>query len=718
MSTPDPDVRSAAADFGPLTAMLAPRSIAVVGASERAGNLGGVAIGLLAQFGFQGAVWPVNPGRDTVAGLPCYPSLRDLPGVPDLAILAVPGPATIDLIGECGAAGIRSALIWAGGFAEVGGDGIALQERLVDACRRAGVQLCGPNCLGIMNMSIGMTATFGSMIGDMQEVSPGVVSMVSQSGGMSGIAATLAQQAGFGFRVTVSCGNEAVLSLSDFLGAIVRDPGTRVIALYVEGIADPDRFVSALDDAHRAGKTVVLIKGGASEESGRAALAHTGKLAGSDRAFEALFREFAAIRVWSMEELLDVCLLLASLGPDRLPRGRKIVTTTFGGGSGVLTTDLCVRNGLAVESLTPPTTSRLQALLTPLASTRNPIDLTPQSINDPKWRELLPDALKCIADDDNVDMFLFMAGGMGHRRTEVVAMLKALRAHTRKPVAVSWMAPPPGMRAELAREGFFMFEEHARAVRALTRIAEHAEALRRPIRRSGTPVPAFDWSAHVDAAATVVPEHVVTGIFEAAGLPVAAGRLATTADAAGTAAEALGFPLAVKGIASGQTHRAAAGLLALGVDSAAAVRAADAAFRARARALGASYEGTWIQRMHPDGFELIVSALRDRDLGVMVGCGIGGTLTEVIDDIAFARAPLDRDDALHLLGRLRTLQRLPDLLSEGQRAAAAGFVARFSALAATAPWDRFSLEANPVKVGPDGAIAVDGLLVVDRVSSA
>ena len=277
-------------------------------------------------------------------------------------------------------------MLWAGGFAEVGEEGRQLQERLAEACACAGVKLCGPNCLGIMNWSIGLMATFGSMLGDMDALTPGSISMVSQSGGMSGIAATLAQQRGFGFRVTVSCGNEAVLTLSDFVRAIVHDEGTRVIALYAEGIDDPETFVAALDEARRAGKAVVIMKAGASEESGRAALAHTGRLAGSDRTFDALFREFAAIRVHSVEELLDVSLEIAAQGVERLPRGRRIVSTSFGGGSGVLTTDLCIREHLAVPRLTEATRARLGELLTPLAATGNPVDLTPQSMNDPKWR--------------------------------------------------------------------------------------------------------------------------------------------------------------------------------------------------------------------------------------------------------------------------------------------------------------------------------------------
>lgn len=705
--------------FGGLDPLLAPRSVAVVGASDRAGNLGRVAVDLLLQERFHGPVWPVNPGRESVGGVPCYPSLRDLPGTPDLAILAVPADAVADLVRECGALSIPAAVVWAGGFAETGAEGRRRQEELAETCRRAGVMLCGPNCLGIMNISIGLMATFGSMFGEQERLVPGVISMVSQSGGISGVSAALAQQKGFGFRVVVSCGNEAVLDLSDFLAAIAHDAETRIIALYLEGLSDPEKFLRALAEAERNGKTVVVLKSGTTEASSRAALAHTGRLAGADRMFDAVFREFGAIRVHSVEEMLDVCFELANLAPGQLPRGRRLAAATFGGGSGVLAADICAREGLAVPPLSPETRRALAHLLTPLAATDNPVDLTPQSINDPKWRALLPEALKCIVDDPGVDSFLLMAGGMGHRQAEVVAILKELRAHTGKPVGVSWMAPPAGLVRDLASEGFHAFSEHARAVRALARVTAHADALRRPIRRVAGGIPEFAWRDFIGPDRTgVVSEPVVAAVLAAAGLPVSDSRLARTPAEAATAATELGFPLAVKGISAAVTHRAAAGFLALDADSAEAVLASDREFRARAAERGLDYDGTFLQRMVPGGVELIVSAMRDPHFGVMVGCGIGGNMAEIIDDVRFARAPLDVAGALNLLGTLKTVQRHAGLLSDEQRRHAAAFIAEFSVLAASAPWRAFELEINPLKVGQDGAVAVDGLLVIGDPADA
>ena len=702
-------------NFGELTPLIAPRSIAVIGASDRAGNLGGVAVNNLKKFGFRGQIWPINPGRSEVGGLHCFPDVRSLPEAPDLAIIALPAEAVVAAVQECADAGIKAAIVWAGGFAEVGSAGRELQSRLEVVCRDSGIKLCGPNCLGIVNWTQGMVASFGSMFSEVDGLKPGAISMVSQSGGISGTASILAQRSGSGFRVTISCGNEAVLSLSDFIHALALDEETRVIAAYVEGIADPDKFIAALAEAKKRGKNVVILKGGASGASERAALAHTGKLAGSDRTYEAIFREFSVVRVHSITELVDVCRMLETIGSVRPSSRKNVVLTTFGGGTGVLNADQCVAAGMEVPSLSVETQAKLVDLLPPIASLGNPVDLTPQAINDPKYRDTLASALQVLLEAPETDYLLFMVSGMEHRAVEILDIVEKVHGASAKPICLSWMLAGEATVARLREKGLFAFDEHSRAAVALGRLAQNAYNRANAVARFETPLPSFDWSGHLGEIPEngVVSEHVVSGILRAAKLPSAQGRIAMDNAAASKIAEELGFPLVAKGISPDVTHRAKAGFLKLNLETAADVEKADDTFRRMAAEKQVRYDGTWIQQMVTEsGAELIVAALRDREFGILVGCGIGGNLTEIIDDMVFARAPIEAGSAANLIRTLRTYRKNNAFLSDGQIAPAADWIAKFSMLAATAPWDNFNLEVNPLLLTGNESRAVDGLLVI------
>jgi acetyltransferase len=387
--------------------------------------------------------------------------------------------------------------------------------------------------------------------------------------------------------------------------------------------------------------------------------------------------------------------------------------TTFGGGSGVMATDQAGREGLGVPMLMAATREKLEPLLTPLAAIGNPVDLTPQSVNDPKWRALLPEALGVIADDPGIDSFLFLVGGLGHRSADLADLVEGLRKRTEKPVVMSWLFGPQRAIDDLARRGIFVFPEHARAARAIGKLARHTAQKNLRIGRTESYF-RFDWAAHVPAdGPQVISENAVAGILAAAGLAVAPGALATSPAHAAEIAAKIGMPVVAKGISGAITHRAAAGFVTLGLTSPEAASAVDRRYRERAAEMGVAYDGTWVQRMVEGNREFLVTAVRDPDFGVVVGVGIGGAMTEIIDDVTFARAPIGKDGAFDLLGELATLRKRPDFLSGTQRDLAAAFIARFSELVATAPWPRFTLEVNPLKLGTDSVQAVDGLLIVE-----
>lgn len=706
---------AAGGNFPDLSRLLNPGSIAVVGASDRPGNLGGETIRRLQKFGYPGPIWPINPSGARVAGLPCFTAVAETPAIADLAILAVPAAALVQAVETCIAAGIRNGIAYAGGLGEAGGQGAAMQARLVAACRDAGFNLCGPNCVGIINSATPVTSTFGTVLLEIDALRPGVISMVSQSGGIGTSLLGMAEEAGFGFRTMISSGNEAVVGFADYLHALALDEGTRVIAAYLEGVGDGPKLARALAEARRRRKPVVLIKAGATKTSARAAQAHTGSLVGEDRVVDAILQETGVIRVHGMEELLDTCLLLSSIPPDRMPTGAGVGVATFGGGSGVLAADQCAAVGLDMPALQPGCVARLQPLLVSVASAANPLDLTPATAFADESMARLPDAIDLLAAQPELNALVFIVGSLAVRANEIIGVIRTLYQSAAKPVVVSWPSPPKGVVARLADSGIPCFLDPARAIRALGRIVAWTGNVR-PARSAEPASLSIDWAAHVadPVGRPVVSEDRCHALLRDAGLPVAAGELAHDAAAALRIAERLGLPVVLKGISAQVTHRAAAGLLAVDLRSRDEVAAAFAELEARARMIPASLDGIYVQKMERGGVELLVSAFRDPNFGTMVSCGSGGGLTELIDDVVTARAPVDVAFAADMIGRLRIARQAGDTHGPLDPGAAASFVAQFSQLAAGAPWQRFVFEVNPIKWRRDGVIAVDGLLIIEQ----
>lgn len=677
----------------------------MIGASEQPGNLGGDTVRRLLKFKFPGPVWPISRSAATVAGLPVHKNVSELPQAPELAIMAIPASGLLEAIGDCANAGVGHGIAYAGGFADAGGEGAQLQRALVELCRERRFALCGPNCVGVINATIPVTATFSTALYEMESLRPGVISLVAQSGGIATTAFSMVQQAGFGFRHMVSSGNEAVVSFADYLHAFARDPGTRIIGGYLEGITDGPKLVRALQEARRQDKPVVLIKAGMTTAGARAAQAHTGALVGEDRVFDAVMKEMGVMRVYSVEELVDVMLMLVG-NRGKLCSGPGVGVITFGGGNGVLAADQCALHGLSTPSLSAQVTERLRPLLVSVASAANPLDLTPTTAFRAEALAQLPRALDLISEEPQIHSLLFIVGSLAAKADEISDIIRALSERSAKPVAVCWPSPPRGVPACLAEHGVYSFVEAARAIAAISRLTARGAAAQRPARAGRTGLTAFDWSAFAANSDAVVPEPQCHRILKAAGLPVAAGELANDEADAVRIAESIGLPVVLKGISPRVTHRAKAGLIAVDLRSADDVRSAFGRLSARAAELAVRIDGIYVQKMHKGDAELLVSAFRDASFGTMVTCGSGGMLTELIGDVVTERAPVSEALAIDMLERLRIRRELPT-----DRAAA--FIARFSELAATAPWDKFVLEINPVLCSREAAIAVDGLLIIE-----
>ncbi len=713
-------MNAVAPKFADLSRLLQARSIAIIGASDRPGNFGGTAIKLLRKFNSPCDVWPVNPGRDEVGGLKCYPTVKDLPRPADLAIIALPAASVPQAVEDCVAAGIMSGVCWAGGFAEGGDDGKALQDKLIETCKRLGFTLVGPNCMGVVDLHAPMISSFAAVMVEATELVKGNISMVSQSGALISTAQGLAAELGYGFRYTASTGNEALVTAADFFAAIAPDPETKVILSYLEGVRDAPKFRASLRVAREAKRPIVLMKSGKTATSALAAQAHTGALAGEGRVWDAVMDEEAVIQADSLEEQMDIGLYLSGARLDRLPWNRAVTVVSIGGGSGVLAADQCERLGLKVPPLSDAVREKLKPLLTPLASTRNPIDLTPTTLADPKWFELLPKALDAIAEDPDTGAIFFQLGRMASDKT-VSKVIAEFHSRSPKMLFLGWplLSPPAAETLRLA--GNFAFGEAARALNVIARLADYRASLEAgasvaTLTATQTKLAAFDWAKEVPnaKAGTVISEHECHRILMKAGISVAKGRLVTSATEAVKAAQEVGYPVVMKGISEAITHRAAAGLVALNIASDADVTKTDALLRERAAAKGATLEGVYVQHMVSGGTEMLVSAIRDPVFGVTVSVGAGGVMTELLDDVALGSAPLDAKAARRLLEKLRIVQKMKTKPSDKALTAMATFIADFSALAAACPWQRFAFELNPVKWTEEQAIAVDGLIVISE----
>jgi acetyltransferase len=700
--------------FADLGVLLEPRSVAVIGASDRAGNIGGHTVTRLRRFGFPGPVWPVNRNGGTVGGLPAIASIAELPETPDLAIMALPAEGLLAAVDDCIAKGIRAGVVYTGGLGEAGGEGALLERRIAERCRESGFALCGPNCVGYINTGLPITATFATALEEITKLVPGAISMVTQSGGIGTTTFYESQRAGFPFRYLVSSGNEAVVDLADYLHAFAIDPGTKVIIGYLEGVKDGAKFIRALETARATGKPVVLLKSGATAAGAAAALAHTGALVGADRVFDAVFAELGVARARSIEELIQIAATLAGQARTRL-FGRGVGIVTFGGGNGVLGADQCIQAGLVVPNLRAATRERLKPLLATVATAANPIDLTPTTAMREAYLSRLPDALQVLADQDDIDTVLVIVGTLASRANAIVDQLLAFAGRATKPLLVSWPSPPSGLVERLAEAGIYTFVEPADAVRALARLAAAGQGAAAPAGPVG-PAPRVDWAALIPdvTAGLVVPEHRCHALLRAAGLPVAAGDIATNLAGAKVIAARTGYPLALKALSARVTHRAASGLLLLGIEDEAALAAGFAELERRAAAQGAALDGIYVQTMHGGSTELLVAAIADPLFGPMVSVASGGVLTELLDDVVTARAPVGEAQAAAMIERLKVRRYARDDRGPLATAAPAAFVAALSALFAAAPYRRFTFEANPVKWTREGVVALDGLLVIEE----
>lgn len=701
-------------DTAGLDALLAPRSVAVIGASHDPTHIGGRPVAYMLKAGFPGPIWPVNPNRQTVQGLRAYPSVSDVPEAPDACIIAVAARLVPDVLEACADRGARAAVILSSGFAEADAQGRAAQDRLSRIARERGIRVLGPNTLGLFNAHTGWMGTFAStvMYGIPQ---PGPIGVASQSGAVGSELFGLLRRRGLSTGVWLTTGNEADVDLADAVAYLTDDPDTGVILVYAEGIRNGPALRCALTRASDAGKPMLVLKSGRSEVGAAAVRSHTAALAGSDRIYGALFEQFGAVRVRTAEELVDAAYA-ASLSP--LPTGRRLLILTISGGAGVQMADAATGLDLA---LPPPSEEAQVALeeLVPFGSVRNPVDATAQVFNDIELIGKYLSILMRDGDYDAIALFLTSVAASEVVAPALVAELDQARSRFPDvPLVISLSAPPELVRP-YDEAGFPVYEEPTRAVNAIALLRRLAESKGRRVVTPPVQVPGG--AARVPNG---VNEHEAMRVLESWGIRCVNRRLATSADEAARAAVELGGPVALKIVSPDIVHKTDVGGVLLGVRGEDAVREGFAALHERvaSKQPDARIDGVLVAAMAGEGVDAVVGVTRDPTFGPAVMVGLGGVLVEVLDDVAFRLAPFDPDEARRMITELKgaRLFRAFRGRPESDVDALADLLSTISVFAAAEADAVASVDLNPVRVLPkgEGAVVLDAVIVPATPSSS
>jgi acyl-CoA synthetase (NDP forming) len=690
-----------------------PKSIAVLGASPDVHRIRGRLLRQLRENGFPGHIIPINPSYQEIDGLPCYPSITAVGKPTDLALVAIPAAGVAPALEECARAGVKNALIISSGFAEEGGPAGDMQAALVDVTKRTGIRACGPNCEGYFN-ALGKIATTFSPTVELKEdagqilVSDRRVGVIAQSGGIGFALFNRGKAAGIGFSYVISTGNEADLSMADFLDYMVEDKQTHAVMLFCEAVRNGPGFIAALAKARNLGKPIIAIKIGRSDAGSRASASHTASLSGSYSAYRAVFERYGVIEAEDPDEAVAIAGVVLTCP---LPRGRRTGVITPSGGGGAWMADTLSLHGLTVPPLSAETQAALRAVMPSYGAPGNPVDVTAQGSNT---GAAVMTAMETLAQSDEIDMLVLITSLTSETRVSLEAeRVRAAAARCGKPMTVwTYTLPSEFGRRTAAGCGLFVHSDLRNVGVAMARLAGYAETLARPL--PGQP----DGNAVAPLPANlppVVTEHRAKSLLAPFGLPASQERLATSAEAAADAADALGFPVVLKIMSSDLPHKTEAGGVILGLNDRHSVSAAYARVTASAQRYkpGARIDGVLVQRMAPKGHELVIGMVNDPTFGPIMMVGLGGTLVELMGDVVHRPAPIDEAEATRMLRGLRSAPLLQGFrgASAIDIAPAAQLIAKLSQ-AALAYRDRIAeMEFNPVILHSDGS----GLTIADAL---
>lgn len=695
-----------------LSTFLNPATIAIVGASESPGKIGSRLITTLRGNGYAGTIWPVNPGRKTIHDLPAFADIDALPAPADLAILCVPAPAIPDALEAGARKGIDNFIVVSSGFAEIGPEGAALQERMLEIGRTHGLNISGPNSEGFYNVTARIAATFSPAV-NIDPGQPGTrprVGVVAQSGGLGFAIYNRGRADGLEFSTIASVGNQADLELVDYAEALLDDPDTAVIVLFAEGLRNPARFEAFARRAAQMNKPVIIAKVGGSEAGKRAVESHTGSLSGAESAYDAVFARYGVIRVRSVEEMLDVAAMFT-----RYPRvtGNRVAVISSSGGTAAWLTDTAEAYGLSLPVIDDARQEQLKEFIPSFGSTGNPIDLTGHGMNG------ISRSLEILGTSPDIDA-LIVAGSFAHegRLSLEGEAIRDLSRSLGKPVLLyTYSKTSRNARALLDGWDLHHFPSMDGVCRALSAGVRYA---RFQAQNSLDELDRLAARARIDSGLAgrkhpVLCEYEAARIFADYGLPLAGGELVQDADGAVAAADRLGWPVAAKIQSPQIPHKTEAGGVALNLKDAPALREAVGRILASAKtcAPDADIHGVLIQPMLKPGLELIAGVKSDPDFGPVVMCGLGGIHVELFRDLAFGPAPLTLGEARAMLASLKASPMLDGMRGAAprDREAMADLLVKLSHFADDNRDLIDEIDLNPVFVHEEG----QGLSVADAL---
>jgi acetate---CoA ligase (ADP-forming) len=683
-----------------------PRAVAIIGASQDFITISGQPLKHLQSHGYKGKLYPVNPRYQEVAGIKCYQSLFDVPETPDLVLILVNASRVVDILRQCGVKGVPYVIIFSSGFSEIGGGGIDLQQQLAQIAREYDIGVIGPNCQGMINIADNVYAGFGSVFSSDYE--PGPVSMVSQSGGFGFSVMNLSSKdGGLAFRQMVTTGNEIGVSTLDFIEYFIRDPKTRIIAGYVEGLKDAGRLIDVGQKAMAAGKPILMWKVGNTEQGQRAAASHTANLGGAMALYRAAFKQEGIIQVDDIQDVVDYGRAFLS---GRLPRGNRLAIITISGGAGILMTDECVAGGMQLAELAPPTLDKLREFIPSFGSILNPVDVTAAIFDD---LTLINRTMQTIIDDPGVDcVAMINASLQGDLATTIAEEIVNVAKKTEKPVFLAWSA-----RDVLAREAYALLDEAriphykspVRCGRAMVAVSWYAEAKRRSeAQRNERPLVIARPAARQALAGRTedIAEHEAKRILAEYGIAVTHELLATTPEEAVAFAKRIGYPVAIKIQSPDISHKTEAKAVRLDIAGEPELKAAYDEVLANARAYrkNVRIEGVLVQQMLKGGTEAILGVTNDPLFGPAVMFGLGGIFAEVLKDVAFRLAPVTISVAREMIAEIKGYPLLAGARGKppADVDALADAIVKLSALAVDLKEHLAELDINPLFVMEKG----------------